>query len=80
MMPTPSTVLRYGGLFGKLMVEKVFCQTYVAVEQPAYHAQGKHIAAFQNALVVHASIFQTVLYHSSYRAGHYAVGVNTHFV
>ena len=69
-------VFGYGGLLRKLFAQEVFYQREVAVEEPAYQAQCKHIATFQYALVVHAAIGQALFYHLCDGAGHHTVAVD----
>ena len=65
-------------LLGKLLTQEIGNEAQVAVEQPAHQTQGKHIAALQDGLVVHACVFQAVLHHRGQWAGHHAVGVDAH--
>ena len=43
---------------GKLITQEVLYQIKVAVEEPAYQTQCKHIATLQGTLVVHPRVFQ----------------------
>ena len=53
----------YFGLFGEFFADKVFGYLQITVEQPAYQAYCKHIAAFQHGLVVHSGVGKAVFHH-----------------
>ena len=53
--------LVYGGLLGKLGLELAQHAVEGTVEQPAYQAEGKHVAALEDALHVHAGVGKGVL-------------------
>ena len=65
-------------LLVELLAQESLDKAQVAVEQPADYAQGKHVAALEHALVVHAAVGQAGLNHLRHRAGHHAVGVDAH--
>ena len=69
---------RDGGFLGELLPEELCHEVEVAVEEPAHESHSKHVAAFEHALVVHALVGETLLDHGGERAGHDAVGVDTH--
>ena len=62
----------------EFLSQEVLYKSHVAVEEPAYHTERKHVAALQYALVVHAGISKTVLHHLGDRASHHPVAVDTH--
>ena len=64
---------------GKLVFEEVERDFEVAVEEPTYQTEGEHIAAFEDALVVHTRIGEAVLHHRCEGAEDNAVGVDAHF-
>ena len=51
------------GLFGEFLADEIFGYLQVAVEQPAYQAYCKHIAAFQHGFVVHSGVGKAVFHH-----------------
>ena len=51
------------GLLAELLADEVFGYLEVAVEEPAHQTDGKHVAAFQDGLVVHARRGQAVFHH-----------------
>ena len=67
-----------GGLLGKFILEEVEHQVQVAVEEPAYQSQCKHIAAFQDGLVIHSRVCQGVFHHLCDGALDNAVGIYAH--
>ncbi len=69
-----------GGLLGKLLTEEVVDKFQVTVEEPANDTQGKHIAALEHALVVHALVFKTLLDHLRDGASHHPVGIDPHLL
>ena len=71
-------VLCYLWLLGEFIAKEVGNKLKVAIEEPAYNSKGKHIAALQHRLVVHATVGKAVLNHCCQRALHYAIRVNTH--
>ena len=70
--------LSNSGLLGKLILEEVEHQVQVAVEKPANQSQCEHIAAFQNGLVIHSRVSQSIFYHLCDGTLDDAVGVHTH--
>ena len=71
-------VLGYLRLLGELVAQEILHQRQVAIEEPADNAQGEHVAAFQDGLVVHAAVGQTRLHHLRDGARHDAVLVYAH--
>ena len=69
-------VLCHGRLPGKLLTQERLDKTEVAVEEPAHQSESKHVATFQDALVVHAAVGKTLLDHLRHGACHHAVAVN----
>ena len=67
-----------GGFLGEFLAQEVGHQVKVAVEEPAHQAKGKHVAALEHRLVVHAAVGQTVFHHLGDGACHHAVGVDAH--
>ena len=65
-------------LLGKLLAQERCNEVEIAVKQPAYDAESKHIAALQHGLVVESAVCQAVFHHLSYRTSHHAVGVDAH--
>ena len=57
------------GLFGEFLADEIFGYFQIAVEQPAYQAYCKHIAAFQHGLVVHSGVGKAVFHHLRDRGG-----------
>ena len=55
--------LSNGGFLGKLFAQIVLGNSEVAVEEPAYQTEGKHVAALQHGLVVHTRVSQTIFHH-----------------
>ena len=53
-----------GAAVGEItLADEVFGNREVAVEEPAYQTYGKHVAALQHGLVVHARVGQGGLGH-----------------
>ena len=71
-------ILCNGRLLGKLLLQEISHQRQVAVEKPADESEGKHVAALQNGLVVHAGVGQTLLDHRCQRTLDDVVGVDAH--
>ena len=69
-------VLCNGRFLGKLLAQVVCYQVQVAVEEPAYQSQRKHIATLENSLVVHTRVSETVFYHLCQGALDDAVGID----
>ena len=63
---------------GEFLFQEVGDQGEVTVEEPADQSEGEHITAFQDRLVVHACVSQTILDHRRQRALDDTVGVDTH--
>ena len=51
------------GFLGKLGAQEALGNGQVAVEEPAHQSEGKHVAALQHGLVVHARVGEAVLHH-----------------
>ena len=68
-----------GGLLGELLTQEVEGHVEVAAEEPAYQAEGKHIAALEHRLNIHSRVGQGVLHHRGEGTGDDAVGVHAHF-
>ena len=66
-------------LLGKFLLQEIKGNIQIAVEEPAYQTERKHVATLQHALYVHICISQTILNHSGQGASYYAVGVYAHF-
>ena len=66
-------------LLGKFLAQEVEGNLQVAVEEPAYQSQGKHVAALHDALHVHAAVLQAVLHHRGEGTGNDTVWINTQF-
>ena len=66
------------GLLGEFLPEEAEGDVEVAVEEPAHEAEGKHVAALEDALGVHPAVLKAVLYHRGEGAGYHSVGVNAH--
>ena len=67
------------GLFGEFLADEIFGYFQIAVEQPAYQAYCKHIAAFQHGLVVHSGVGKAVFHHLRDGGGD-DILLNTHFL
>ena len=52
-----------GRFLRELFLQEVECNVQVAVKEPAYKSQSKHVAALVDALYVHTGICKAVLYH-----------------
>ena len=68
-----------GRFAGEFFVQEGKCHGDVAVVEPADESECKHVAAFENRLVVHAAVGETVFHHGGHGACNDAVGVDTHF-
>ena len=69
-----------GWLFGKLLTKEVESHLQVATEEPAYEADGKHVAALEHRLHIHSRVGKAVLDHRGQRAGDDAVGIDAHLL
>ena len=70
--------LCHPGFLGEFLLEEVGHKGEVAVEEPAYESECKHVAAFLHGLWRHAVVSQALLDHVCDGAGHDAVGVDAH--
>ena len=69
--------LIYLGFLTELLFQELVYQRQVTIEQPANHAQCKHVATLQDRLVVHARVLQTLLDKCGNRTFYHTVGINT---
>ena len=67
-----------GRLLGKFLLEVVERHVQIAVEEPAHESEGKHVAALEHCLGLHATIGKAVLDHLCDGARDDAVGIDTH--
>ena len=70
--------LGHSGLLGKLLTQEVEGDVQIAVEEPAHESECKHVAAFEDALDVHAAVLEAVLDHGGERTGNHSIGVDAH--
>ena len=68
----------YGRFLGEFLAQEVGNEVEVAVEQPAYQSQRKHVAALQHGLVIHSAIGKTVFHHLCDRTSYYPIAVDAH--
>ena len=50
---------------GKFLAQNFFAHLHIAMEQPAYQSQSKHVLCSQDRLVVQPAVFQAFLTHGS---------------
>ena len=67
-----------GRFLGELLAQEVEDNLQVATEQPAYQTDGKHVAALEHRLHVHARIGKAFLHHRGQGTGYNAIGVDAH--
>ncbi len=65
-------------LLGELLSQEILNESDIAVEEPAYDTESKHVSTLHDGLVVHAGVGKTILHHLCDRTSHYSILIDAH--